>query len=197
MRLLLTIIFLGLAGCVTQPTIKPAADSATHAQHLKSLDGIQAFNLKGRIAVNANGKGYSGSVSWAHQPNQDSMDVFTPLGGKAAHIVKNAHEVSLTNAKGETISAQSVEALTEKTLGWRLPLSGLSDWAVGRPTAAPITHQAWDELGRLTQIEQQGWQIEYAQYTAYLNTVLPQKITLKNQNLQLRLVIEQWTPPSN
>lgn len=197
MHLFLAFILLGLVGCVTQPAIKPAADSATHIQHLNSLANIQAFQLKGRIAVNANGKGYSGSVSWTHQPNQDSMDVFTPLGGKAAHIVKNATEVSLTNAKGETVSAQSVEALTEKTLGWRLPLSGLSDWAVGRPTAAPITHQAWDELGRLTQLEQQGWRIEYTQYSPFFNTMLPQKITLKNQTLQLRLVIEQWAPASN
>lgn len=193
MRFFLALLLLSLAGCVTQPAIKPAADSTIHKQHLNSLGQIQAFNLKGRIAVNANGKGYSGSVTWAHQQDKDTMDVFTPLGGKAAHIVKSASEVSLTNTKGETVSAQSVEALTEKTLGWRLPLSGLSDWAVGRPTAAPITHQAWDELGRLTQLEQQGWQIEYTQYTAYLNTVLPQKITLKNQSLQLRLVIEQWS----
>lgn len=193
MRFFIALVILSLAGCVTQPAIKPPADHATHTQHLNSLAQIQAFNLKGRIAVNANGKGYSGSVDWAHQQSKDTMDVFTPLGGKAAHIVKSASEVSLTNAKGETISAQSVEALTEKTLGWRLPLSGLSDWAVGRPTAAPITHQTWDALGRLTQLEQQGWQIEYAQYTPYLHTVLPQKITLKNQSLQLRLVIEQWS----
>lgn len=193
LRFFLAFIILSLAGCASQPAIKPAADAATHTQHLNSLAHIETFSLKGRIAVNTNGKGYSGSVSWAHQPDQDTLDVFTPLGGKAAHIVKNTTEVSLTNAKGETVSAQSVEALTEKTLGWRLPLSGLSDWAVGRPTAAPITHQAWDALGRLTQLEQQGWQIDYAQYTPYLNTALPQKITLKNQNLQLRLVIEQWS----
>lgn len=192
LRTFLVLILLELAGCVTQPAIRPASDSATHTQHLTSLAQIQAFALKGRIAVNTNGKGYSGSVNWAHQPDKDVLDVFTPLGGQAAHIVKSATEVSLTNAKGETVSAQSIEALTEKTLGWRLPLNGLSDWAVGRPTAAPITHQAWDELGRLTQLEQQGWRVEYGQYTPYLHTALPQKITLRNQNLQLRLVIEQW-----
>lgn len=186
-----------VGGCALQPPVRPAADVAVHTAHLKQLANIQTFQLKGRLAVNTNGKGYSGSMSWQHQTNADTIDVFTPLGSKIAHIEKTDAQVTLTNAKGERVSAQDAESLTEKTLGWRLPLKGLSDWALGRPTQAPITQQQWDASGKLTLLEQQGWKIEYLEYQDQLKVPLPQKITLRRENILLKLVVEQWdTNPS-
>ncbi|OYY50015.1 MAG: outer membrane lipoprotein LolB [Methylophilaceae bacterium 17-44-8] len=193
-RLILTLAVLFVGGCVTQPPLQPSADLAIHTAHLQKIAQINTFDIQGRLAVNANGKGYSGSIHWHHQENTDSIDVYTPLGSKIAHIEKTATQVTLTNAKGEQITAQDVESLTEKTLGWRLPLSGLNDWAVGRPTPAPITHQSWDAMGRLTKLEQQEWQITYLEYTDNLGASLPQKITLRHPTLLLKLVVEQWSP---
>ena len=193
-RLFLALVWLIISGCATQPLIRPSSDANLHTAHLKNIAHIQSFHIQGRLAVNANGKGYSGSMTWLHHADTDSIDVFTPLGSKIAHIEKTATQVTLTNAKGEQISAHDVESLTEKTLGWRLPLSGLNDWAVGRPTPAPITQQAWDIEGKLTQLEQQGWQITYPQYADHLGASLPEKITLRHPTLLLKLVIEQWSP---
>lgn len=176
-----------------QPPIRPNTNIAVHTAHLKQIAHIHAFNLKGRLAVNANSKGYSGSMTWQHHINRDAIDVFTPLGSKIAHIEKSETQVTLTNAKGERVSAQDAESLTEKTLGWRLPLSGLSDWAVGRPTQAPVTQQQWDDSGKLTLLEQQGWKIEYLEYKEQLGVALPQKISLRRENILLKLVVEEWT----
>ncbi len=192
-RLYLTSMVLLMAGCATQPAIRPNADVTVHTAHLQQIANIQIFHIQGRLAVNANGKGYSGSITWQHSANTDSIDVYTPLGSKIAHIDQTSAQVTLTNAKGEQITAQDAETLTEKTLGWRLPLNGLGDWVVGRPTAAPISQQAWDSLGRLTQLEQQGWQISYPEYADNLGTSLPQKITLRHPTLLLKLVVEQWS----
>jgi outer membrane lipoprotein LolB len=191
-RLLIPFIGLAIVGCATQLPTKPVVDASVHALHLKQISHIQTFHIQGRLAVNADGKGYSGSIAWVHQADADVIDVYTPLGSKIAHIHKTKTLVTLSNAKGESVSAQDTESLTEKTLGWRLPLNGLSDWAVGRPTQAPITQQQWDSEGKLTLLEQQGWKIEYPQYAESLGVSLPQKITLRNQNILLKLVIEQW-----
>jgi outer membrane lipoprotein LolB len=192
-RLIPSLVWLLLVGgCALQPPIRPAADIAVHTDHLKQLANIQSFHLQGRLAVNTNGKGYSGSMAWQHQTNTDTIDVFTPLGSKIAHIEKTDAQVTLTNAKGEQINAQDAESLTEKALGWRLPLKGLSDWALGRPTQAPITQQQWDASGKLTLLEQQGWKIEYLEYQDKMAVPLPQKITLRRENILLKLVVEQW-----
>lgn len=187
-----------VGGCAIQPPIRPNVDVAVHSAHLKQLAKIQSFQLQGRLAVNADGKGYSGSMRWQHQTSADTIDVFTPLGSKIAHIEKTDAQVTLTNAKGERVSAQDAESLTEKTLGWRLPLKGLSDWALGRPTEAPITQQQWDASGKLTLLEQQGWKIEFQEYQDQMGAPLPQKITLRRDNILLKLVVEQWnTAPYN
>lgn len=185
-----------IGGCATQPPVRPSADSALHTAHLKQIAHIQTFHLQGRLAVNADGKGYSGSLTWQHLINTDSIDVFTPLGSKIAHIEKTEAQVTLTNAKGERVSAQDAESLTEKTLGWRLPLNGLSDWALGRPTQAPISQQQWDATGKLTILEQQGWKIEYLEYQEHMGVPLPQKISLRRENILLKLVVEHWSTPS-
>lgn len=192
-RLFLALVWLIIGGCAIQPPVRPATDVSVHQIHLKQIAAIQTFNIQGRLAVNADGKGYSGSLHWLHLSDTDGIDIFTPLGSKIAHIEKSTAQVTLTNAKGERVSAQDAESLTEKTLGWRLPLSGLSDWAVGRPTQASIDQQQWDNAGRLTLLEQQGWKIEYTQYMDSLGVSLPQKITLRRQNVLLKLVVEQWT----
>lgn len=132
-------------------------------------------------------------MTWQHQANVDTIDVYSPLGSKIAHIEKTNTQVTLTNAKGEQVHAQDAESLTQKTLGWRLPLSGLSDWALGRPTQAPISQQQWDATGKLTLLEQQGWKIEYLAYQEHMGVTLPQKISLRRENILLKLVVEKWS----
>lgn len=186
-----------LASCASHPTapVQPST-SSVHQQHLQTLSAIHAFSLKGRIGVISNGKGFSGGISWAHQPDTDSIEIFTPLGSKVASIHKTPQSVVLTTQDGQTLQAQDAETLTEMALGMRLPLNGLSDWVLGRPTSASIDAATWDELGRLTTLSQQGWQIDYPLYTTPLttniSTALPSKIVLKNEKLNLRLLIETW-----
>jgi outer membrane lipoprotein LolB len=54
------------------------------------------------------------------------------------------------------------DALTEQLLGWRLPVSGLSDWIEGRP--APGRPARVERNGsRPVLIEQDGWTVRLAE----------------------------------
>lgn len=188
---------LWLAGCVSHPsTPSPPSDANIHLQHLQRLAPISSFDIKGRLGVNSHGKGFSGSISWAHQPDSDLIDIFTPLGSKVASIHKTSQTVVLTTQDGHTLQAQDAESLTEMALGMRLPVSGLSDWVLGRPTKANIDASTWDDTGRLTSLQQQGWQIDYPVYDALQSPTLPSKILLRNEKLNLKLLIESWKSTS-
>ncbi|HAF00006.1 MAG TPA: outer membrane lipoprotein LolB [Methylophilaceae bacterium] len=186
------LITLTLAGCATQPAPKPSSNTSAQLQHLETLSYLTEYTLKGRLGVNANGKGYSGSIEWHHQPQHDDIDIYTPFGSKIANISKDSQTVVLTDAEMRSISAQDTETLTEKTLGWRLPLNGLSDWAIGKPNTTPIEASSWDESGRLTSLAQEGWQITYEEYTNQEGIALPSKITLKNDKASVKLLIKEW-----
>jgi outer membrane lipoprotein LolB len=198
MRYLCLLAVLFLAACATRPVLKSQGDAMAYSQHLASLDTITNFAIKGRMGVISDYKGFSGGLSWQHQAKteqfeeSDQMDIYTPLGSKAASIEKTPQQVVLTSADGKTLQAQDAESLTEQTMGWRLPLSGLGDWALGRPTSSTVDAVTWDENGYLTSLDQDGWHIEYQNYTAHNNTALPSKVTLKTDKVRLKLLIEDW-----
>ena len=143
-------------------------------------------------------QGFSGNIEWQHQPykvNQtslDNIDIYSPVGGKVANITKTADGVTLTDQKSHSISAQNAESLTDLTLGFRLPLTGLSDWALGKPTASKIDAATWDEKGRLLTLKQDGWDISYESYSEANGVDLPNKVVLKSEKVNLKLLVEKW-----
>jgi outer membrane lipoprotein LolB len=198
-NLLLAITALLISACatITPPPLQPPTSSAIHQQHLATLANIKAFALKGRLGVVTNPRGFSGGIEWQHQAANDNIDIFSPVGGKVANIAKNASGVTLTSQDGHSIKANDAESLTEATLGWRLPLSGLSDWAIGRPTASKIEASSWDEQGRLLTLKQDGWDISYENYADNNGVFMPNKIVLKSEKVNLKLLVEKWVGVTN
>lgn len=139
-----------------------------------------------------NPHGFSGGIDWQHLIANDNIEVYSPLGGKVASIAKTPSEVTLTTQDGHSIKANDAETLTEMALGWRLPLSGLSDWALGKPTNSKIDAATWDENGRLTTLKQSGWDISYENYADSNGFFLPNKIVLKSEKVNLKLLVEKW-----
>lgn len=189
-----------LSGCSFLKTQEqPASDtsieaSVLHDHHMVLVNNIEQFALTGRLGVMTNPKGFSGRVAWQHTLENDNIDVFSPLGGKVANIIKTDEEVVLTNSKNEHIAAPDTETLTEETLGFRLPLSGLSYWALGRPSdTGLVEYVTWDENGRINQLKQNDWDIQYQDYEANEGYFLPKKITLRTDELIIKLIVEQWS----
>lgn len=199
-QLLLALLVLAVSACATQPmapTIPSPEHLALHQQHLASLAKIQTFSLKGRLGVVTQKQGFSGGIEWQHQATTDNIDVYSPVGSKVANITKTSSQVVLTDQKSQQTKAKDAETLTESTLGFRLPLSGLSDWAIGRPTASKIAASNWDAQGRLTMLKQDGWDIGFENYLESNGTFLPTKIVLKSEQVNLKLLVEKWLPATN
>lgn len=184
-----------LAGCASAPVAKPdqsAAAQTLRQQHLQRLAEIHQFSIQGRIGVQTNGKGFSGSMQWKHTQSDDNIALFSPLGSQVASIKKSPSQFTLEDASGKSYSAPDAETLTQEILGWRLPLKGLADWSIGRPTQGPVQNSIWNEQGVLTNLEQDGWKIEYSNYQQQGSYLLPNKIYLKSDQLNLKLLVEKW-----
>lgn len=183
------------AGCVSVPASKTepsAASQNLRAQHLQQLATIKQFSVQGRIGVQTNNKGFSGGLQWQHRSTEDDISLYSPLGSQVASITKTADQVVLKDSSGNSFSAVDAETLTQQTLGWKLPLTGLADWSIGRPTQSPIQSSNWNEQGLLTNLEQDGWKIEYDNYQQQGAYMLPGKIFLKSDQLNLKLLVEKW-----
>lgn len=173
-----------LAACATSPVPvvpSPAPPQVANAQ----------WSLQGRIAVKAEDNSLSGQLRWRHGKARDELLLSSPLGQGIARIVSDDDGVLLEVPKQPPRRAPDAETLTHNALGMALPLAGLRFWVEGRPDPARPSEQKRDDSGRINQIRQDGWTIDYLQY---MNSPpdQPRKLVVARGALEVRLVIDTW-----
>lgn len=183
--LLVFLVF--LSGCAAPPVLV----RQTEPLHIASIEQIDAFQLSGRVGVKYDEQGFSGNLRWQHAVQRDEILILSPLGQGVAQIEQNAAGVVLTTSDQKRYQAQDAETLTETVLGWRLPLAGMRYWVLGRAAPGKAEMQ-FDELKRPVRLMQDGWQIDYLAYREAGGLVLPQKMSMHRQDLEMKLIIDDW-----
>ncbi len=179
MRSALFWVWLLLAGC-----------AAVQEQPVPAGPIGDAFYLSGRVSVKYGAEAASGKIVWQHDPANDDLLFSTPLGQGVARIVRRDALVSLTTSDQKVYRAGDVETLTEQVLGWRLPLTGLPDWVRGRAAAGAPAETRLDNSQRLAELRQSGWVVEFLEYKSANGP--PALLRLSRQDVEIRLVIDQW-----
>ena len=151
--------------------------------------GDAEFELAGRIAVRWRDESSTGNFAWRHGARSDEVLITTPLGQGVARIVREGDAVTLTDAQAREYHAADAETLTEQVLGFRLPLAGLADWVRARAGPGPSQVRT-DSEGRMAELEQSGWKIEYLEWRA--DGRLPSRMKLSYPGIELRLAIAEW-----
>jgi outer membrane lipoprotein LolB len=141
---------------------------------VKPPDGPLEFDMAGRIAARYREEAFSGIVTWRHAADGDEMLLSTPMGQGVARIVRQGDAIVVTTSEGQEYSDRDGEALTERVLGFRLPLGGLADWVRGRPAPA---------------LEARGWKVEYQERDEQGR---PARLRLTYPGVELRLAISAW-----
>jgi len=182
MRSPLFLLVLLLAGCVTAPP-KPIA---------RPVQAERAgFALDGRIAVKYDGSRPSGGFHWRHDADSDDILMLAPLGVTVAHIRRDASGTEL-EASGKHYAAQDSSELMQQVLGWSLPLSGLPYWVMGLPMPGAMALVERDANGQISVLQQDGWDIRYTAYATPSADSLPMRMTLRREQLEIRLLIDEW-----
>jgi outer membrane lipoprotein LolB len=186
-----------VAACSTLPPSTPVTPAITtppaqYQTHLAQINKIHFFAMHGRIAILTESKGFSGGLHWHHHGDDDDLDFYSPLGTQLGKLTRDAGGVTLTTSNQHTMHAADSETLTQNALGWSLPMNGLTDWMLGRPAQGTPEILAWDKDGNILHMKQQGWDIQYSGYVVFDGISLPEKITLKSQKIDLKLVVEAW-----
>ena len=151
-------------------------------------DGPLEFQLAGRLAARYNGESFTGNVTWSHARQGDEMLISSPLGQGVARIVRNAEGVILRTAEPREYRADDAETLTQKVLGFRLPLLGLGDWVRARPSPDSPAVTQYNDNGTLKLLEQRGWRIEYLEYDGER----PRLMRLVYPGIELRFAVSEW-----
>jgi len=186
LRLLATLIVVALGACSSLPRGREG-QVLTPAQ-------LESFQLAGRINLRVEKEAFPGRIRWSHSPSREELWFYSPVGAAVARLKQDENGALLVNAQGQEYRAQNVQSLAAEVLGWDLPLKGLPYWVRGLPWpgAEPADLQR-DAQGRITRLEQAGWQVSYLAWSAAGSDALPAKLDLAGERLRLRLVVERWS----
>jgi outer membrane lipoprotein LolB len=171
-----------LAACSTAP-VTPPERSYTGRFSAITTAGEQRESVSGRFNFEIRGP-------------QQRLELASPLGTTVARIEVDATGARATGAQMQEMRGPDADALAEQLLGWRLPVSGLSDWIEGRPVperAARVERKN----GRIVAIEQDGWLIQLPE--AFEATTKPKRLVLERPSapntpaVTLRLIVDDST----
>ena len=129
-----------LVGCALPP--KPASTTEVPAWSGRLSIKIDATDTTGLQQTSA-GFTLKGSAS------AGQLDLFTPLGGKAAEVIWGAGFATLGDGKSHQ-KFPSLEAALESVTGAKIPISNLFDWLQGKQDKALEASLGWEaDLKRL------------------------------------------------
>lgn len=193
-RLICYMLVTLLAGCSNLPDYTPK--QSDWQQREEMLVKFQRWQLEGRIAIRTEDDSWSGSLKWQQLGQLYDIHFSGPFGQGAVNLVGDQQRVVLSTTDGDMVGNAGAEQLMYQQLGWRVPLSHLQYWVVGRPSPEVDDKVIqFDEFGRIKQLQQSDWQISYRRYRPHLNFELPAKIFIENHRLSVRLVIDSWQQP--
>lgn len=189
-------IFVGLVlvGCSTVPIISPPSPEVLNAWQVRRqhLVGLRSWRLEGRFAIRTEADGWSGMLYWDQYVDGFDIRLTTLLGQGMVQLHGDPRAAVLRMSATEVYYADDVETLVYEQLGWSLPISLLRFWILGLPGPNHVKSIQLDQQGRLLQLQQAGWNINFKRYTRLDGVELPGKIFLESEDLTFRLVVDQW-----
>ncbi|MBN3813363.1 lipoprotein insertase outer membrane protein LolB [Paraburkholderia sp. Ac-20347] len=185
---------LALAGCATQAPHEPSTARAT-----TSLTTQTNRAYHGRFAVqyndqNGQQRNAYGNFDWRQTDTTVTLQLLNPLGSTLAIVTSAPSQATLELPNKPPLTADNVGTLMQQALGFALPVEGLRYWL--QPSVAPSSRARTtadpQNPQRLSQIEQDGWTIDYIAYAdAPATGVKRVNLTREDPPLQIKLVLDQ------
>ncbi len=190
------IAVLVLSACAHLPV---GNDGLSYDDRRHALTSVDAWDIRGRLAVNAGGRGFQGRFDWHQHADALDLTVRGPLGAGVLQVVGTPSHMTFT-ARGETRTLTDPEAELSGLLGWWLPVGSLHAWLLGLTDPAFRASAEKGADGTLSALEQRLWRVAFPAYQLAAipgraaGVLVPQRIDLAHDDITLRLTIDDWRP---
>jgi outer membrane lipoprotein LolB len=185
-----------LAGCKTAPpaaVMGPGADAPWPEQRA-ALAKLDRYGLNGRVAVAANGQGFSAGLRYEQLPRGSNLALDGPLGIGGLRVVLDGPDLEVATSRGEKLDGDAARAELERRLGFALPLAELRWWLLGIPAPGEATLDQDGGSGEIHSFTQGGWRVSINTRAPGLGFALPKRLTAEREGTRLKLLVERWQP---
>lgn len=158
-------------------------ESALHEQ--------QQFALSGRLGI-ANGRDAgSGQFRWQQRGAAFEFQLTVTVTGDRVRLAGQPGKVKLTDARGQVTEGFDAEQLLFERTGWRVPVAQLGYWVRGMRAPGGTADTRFDAAGRLVELAQDGWTIQYRDWTASA-PALPTMLVARRGQERVKVRIRDW-----
>lgn len=184
-RFAIVMLLVAVSAC-TQPSRQPTLPKEHFHQQLSQLNH---WSLEGKVAIRHGQTSDSASLQWQQQGDRFDIYLSGPLGAGATRLMGDSQTLILANNKSQHTHRSNPQHFMEQYLGWSLPLEKLPQWIVGYSDSPNRRLHPDHTLAGFTEMD---WQVEYLQYQSVGEWLLPKKVVLKHEDLQVTIVIKSW-----
>jgi len=182
------LVALLLGGCATAPTLSPADWNRAKTER----QALDHWEMKGRAAVATATDAWTANVAWRQQAADSELRLQGVLGVGGVRVRSDGQSFDIETSKGEKITADDAASALEQAIGVPLPVESLRFWLLGVPAPESDALEELDEKGRLSKLEQDGWQARYDRYVYQYDSWLPGRVRLEKGPLRMRVVVDEW-----
>ena len=182
------------AGCQTLPPgapVGPGADAPWPEQRA-ALEKLDRYAMNGRVAVAANGQGFSASLRYQQHASRTNLALDGPLGIGGLRVDIDGEDIEIATSRGEQLDGQAARDELERRLGFQLPLNELRWWMLGIPAPGEASVNQDGGGGEIRDFSQHGWHVSINSRAAGLGFSLPQRLTAEREGARLKLFVERW-----
>ncbi|QRN41410.1 MAG: lipoprotein localization factor LolB [Neisseriaceae bacterium] len=179
--LLLLLIISLISSCTSIPN----KNIVWQSYHDQKID----FKAFGRLSIKIDHRGSHGNFDWNNQHSRSFsiIDINTPIGNTIGQLCKDFIGVIAENNKGEIFTGNNASELSEKLLGFQVPIDYLDLWINGYAS----TQSPYNTSGN--KLYQNNWTIE----RILDKNQKPKTILLQGNGLSITLFFDQFSKSDN
>lgn len=189
LRLLLPLL---LTACTTVEEVPDYLNTGSWQAHQASLADMRYWFASGRAAINNGVESWQVNLLWLQQGNDYKIRLFGPFGAGQIQLSGNDGVVELLTSDNERFYSDNIDSLLYERTGVKMPVAELRYWMIGLPSPGIANKTRIDKHGRLSRLQQGAWRVRYKRYVPVNGLVLPRKIFADKQDLDVRVVIDEW-----
>ena len=182
-----------ISACSSIPDVDSDLQLRQWQNHQALVNKIESWNIKGRAAIQSENNSATFLLHWDQFNTGYELRFIAGLGQGAYLLQGTENGVVMRTPKNKVFTSDTPESLIREKLGWDVHIAGLKYWVRGVPEPnVKYSQLLLDKKGRLKDMKQSGFFISILRYTDKENISLPEKLFIRSNNIQLRLVIQNW-----
>ena len=179
----LYLVILMVSGCTTEIV---APETIYSKITRESLYNLEQWSFEGRLGLTGIKDSWQANINWQHRSSDEEIRLSGPLGQGATIIKLTGTLVTIDRGNDKIQTSLEPEAFISQQLGMFVPVRSLRYWVIGVPEPGSPYVEAG--LG----FRQAGWLIEYKQMQRVNVQNMPRRITVTNEKVKLKIMIDQW-----